>query len=278
MTPKRKQNGNTLSALKRKELSVTSSASKNAPVGGSGSVLRSGGLGQRKQDQEEEKVENVTAHNVITCNHQENNFHLSNKKAIFYNMKCYYEALGQNPFDNLPLTFHIKEGDSDKEFAKFMEAFTNPENNSVMEKYPCLGNSLWIVKPGENTNRGCGINVSRDLNQIRSIINNTMVYGRKRTYIIQKYLEKPLLYKNRKFDIRLYAMTTTMNGNLQGYYYTEGYLRTSCKEYNIKNANNRMIHLTNDAVQKKSEDYGKYENGNKVGLTLINSWLAGVIQ
>ena len=25
-----------------------------------------------------------------------------------------------------------------------------------------------------------------------------------------------------------------------------------------------MIHLTNDAVQKKSEDYGKYESGNKL--------------
>ena len=25
-----------------------------------------------------------------------------------------------------------------------------------------------------------------------------------------------------------------------------------------------MIHLTNDAVQKKGDDYGKYENGNKV--------------
>ena len=25
-----------------------------------------------------------------------------------------------------------------------------------------------------------------------------------------------------------------------------------------------MIHLTNDAVQKKSEEYGKYESGNKV--------------
>ena len=25
-----------------------------------------------------------------------------------------------------------------------------------------------------------------------------------------------------------------------------------------------MIHLTNDAVQKKSDDYGKFEGGNKV--------------
>ena len=27
-----------------------------------------------------------------------------------------------------------------------------------------------------------------------------------------------------------------------------------------------MIHLTNDAVQKKSEDYGRFESGNKVSL------------
>ena len=64
-------------------------------------------------------------------------------------------------------------------------------------------------------------------------------------------------------------MTTTSNGNLQGYFYTDGYLRTSCREYNIKNAANRLIHLTNDAVQKNSSDYGKYENGNKVSLSAI---------
>jgi tubulin--tyrosine ligase len=79
-------------------------------------------------------------------------------------MKCYYEALGQNTFDNLPLTFHIKEGDTDKEFQRFIEVFNDPDSNSVLAKYPNLGNSLWIVKPGENTNRGCGIQVSRDLN------------------------------------------------------------------------------------------------------------------
>lgn len=31
-----------------------------------------------------------------------------------------------------------------------------------------------------------------------------------------------------------------------------------------------MIHLTNDAVQKKSEDYGRFESGNKVSF---NSYL-----
>lgn len=30
-----------------------------------------------------------------------------------------------------------------------------------------------------------------------------------------------------------------------------------------------MIHLTNDAIQKKSEDYGKYESGNKVLFIIL---------
>ena len=127
------------------------------------------------------------------------------------------------------------------------------------------------MKPGENTNRGCGIQVSRDLNHIKTLIQTTHVNGHKRSYIIQKYIERPLLYKNRKFDIRCYALTTTVNGNLQGYWYTDGYLRTACREYNLKNATNRMIHLTNDAVQKKSEDYGKFEAGNRVSLTFMTS-------
>ena len=58
----------------------------------------------------------------------ENNFHLSNKKAIYYNMKVYYEAIGTEWFSVLPLTFHVKEGSNDKEFLKFSEVFKGNEN------------------------------------------------------------------------------------------------------------------------------------------------------
>lgn len=34
-----------------------------------------------------------------------------------------------------------------------------------------------------------------------------------------------------------------------------------------------MIHLTNDAVQKKAEDYGKYEAGNKLSYTDFQNYL-----
>jgi tubulin polyglutamylase TTLL1/tubulin monoglycylase TTLL3/8 len=43
-------------------------------------------------------------------------------------------------------------------------------------------------------------------------------------------------------------MLTSINGNLKGYMYEEGYLRTSVTPYNLKNLSNRYIHLTNDAI------------------------------
>lgn len=69
---------------------------------------------------------------------------------------------------------------------------------------------------------------------------------------------------------------TTVNGNLQGYWYNEGYLRTSSKDFNLKNVTNRLIHLTNDAVQKKSDDYGKFESGNKLSYAEFQKYLDSV--
>ena len=78
---------------------------------------------------------------------------------------------------------------------------------------------------------------------------------------------------NRKFDIRCYSLITCINGILQGYFYIDGYIRTSCVEYNINETNNNYIHLTNDAVQKHSEDYGKYEDNNKMSYKDFQRYL-----
>lgn len=52
-------------------------------------------------------------------NKLEDNFHLSNKKALFLNMKNYYDAMGRDVFSAVPVTFHIKEGFEDAEFIRF---------------------------------------------------------------------------------------------------------------------------------------------------------------
>ena len=35
----------------------------------------------------------------------------------------------------------------------------------------------------------------------------------------------------------------------------------------MANLSNKFIHLTNDAIQKHAEDYGKFENANKLSFT-----------
>ncbi len=74
----------------------------------------------------------------------------------------------------------------------------------------------------------------------------------------------PYLYYRRKFDIRAFVLVTSSNGVLKGYWYREGYIRTCSKEFSLRSLENRAVHLTNDAVQKKTEGYGKYEAANKL--------------
>jgi hypothetical protein len=49
---------------------------------------------------------------------------------------------------------------------------------------------------------------------------------------------------------------------MDGYFFKDGYLRTSCETFSLSDVGNRFIHLTNNAVQKNSKKYGEFEDGN----------------
>ena len=60
---------------------------------------------------------------VKIYNKIEDNYHLSNKKALFINMKSYYESQKQNIYDVLPMTIvldYLKDDVGDK-----VETFNN---------------------------------------------------------------------------------------------------------------------------------------------------------
>jgi hypothetical protein len=195
-------------------------------------------------------------------NKLQHNQHLSDKKFLYKNMKEFYLGKEENVFDYLPLTFHIDINALD--FNLFLEYAKN-----------CPG-TLWIVKPGENTNRGTGIFVTNKVEKVISEVSEALRPGSKHTYIVQKYLEKPFLIKKRKFDIRLYTLVTCINGVFQAYFYKEGYLRTASKNYNPNDLENKFIHLTNDAIQNKCEDYGKFEGGNKMSYNDFQRYLDSI--
>lgn len=81
------------------------------------------------------------------------------------------------------------------------------------------------------------------------------------TFIIQKYIERPLLICGRKFDIRVWVLVDQEHDI---HIFKEGYLRTSSSEFRVdlQNIDDQYVHLTNNAVQKYSEHYGQFEDGN----------------
>lgn len=206
-----------------------------------------------------------------THNKLEHNEHLTNKKSLLLTLRQYYEVTNGDLFSVIPVTFHLANGQLDSEFEKFRKEYTyfDPISQEMRLK------GVWILKPGENTNRGNGISVCYSLPQLTGEISTYTVCpisGQKRTFILQKYLENPYLVNKRKFDIRCYTLVTSINGVVQAYFYREGYLRTSSKEFSLRDGN-KFVHLTNDAVQKHAEDYGKFETGNKLSYADFQRYL-----
>ncbi len=78
------------------------------------------------------------------------------------------------------------------------------------------GQNLWLVKPSD-CNRGRGVQVFNNLEEIRKVLNDYAEVAfspepldkiKSDSFIIQKYIERPLLINERKFDTRLWVLVT----------------------------------------------------------------------
>ncbi|XP_063358819.1 tubulin glycylase 3A-like [Cydia amplana] len=125
----------------------------------------------------------------------------------------------------------------------------------------CEGcHNIWIIKPAHWC-RGRGIRLASRLEDVDDILNKT-----KAKYVLQKYIEEPLLIHETKFDIRQYYLITS-TCPLVIWMYKDCYLKFSTQKYNLKNYH-ESIHLTNNAVQKK---YTNCENRHE-DLPRTNMW------
>lgn len=96
-------------------------------------------------------VEKVDKLDTKLYNKIEDNFHMANKKALLLNMRNYYDALGQNVFDNLPVTFHIKNGLDDPEWTRF-KAYYDEEEEKIKAK-KALRNKKKMTSPDASPER-----------------------------------------------------------------------------------------------------------------------------
>lgn len=63
-------------------------------------------------------------------------------------------------------------------------------------------------------------------------------------------------------------MWVVLTHDLDGYFFKEGYLRTSSTAYTATkdNLEDDYVHLTNNAIQRKCPTYGQHEDGNQLSF------------
>jgi len=120
--------------------------------------------------------------------------------------------------------------------------------------------NMWIVKPAAKS-RGRGIMAFNDLRKLlayvelgktgKSILTSSQ-------WIVQKYMENPLIIANRKFDFRQWVLVVSWNP-LTIYFYNEFYCRFSSEDYDTSDEamSNTYVHLVNNSIGKDNENFHK---------------------
>lgn len=165
---------------------------------------------------------------------------ISHKTKLTESIIRYSKGRGIDPFTIIPKTFLVRLATFEPDIEKLALAKKKDDGFA----HPV------IVKPGENSNRGCGIVMAYSLLEtVQASLN--ILKARKGTncVIVQYYITNPLLYKRRKFDIRCYGLVVRVSNRTLFFWYKDGYARTSSFEFSVENKKNLMVHLTNEAVQ-----------------------------
>lgn len=112
------------------------------------------------------------------------------------------------------------------------------ELNKAWKKHP-----LWIVKPSASS-RGNGIHLVSSEKAVPTVPG-----------IVQYYIEKPLLIKKRKFDIRLYVLVSSIEP-MRIYMHSAGMARFCTHPY-VENScpSDLYMHLTNFSLNKDDKDF-----------------------
>ena len=99
-------------------------------------------------------------------------------------------------------------------------------------------------------------------NEIYESTENVYHKYRSTLIVVQKYIERPLLYFGRKFDIRIWVLLTH---DFKVYMFNEGHLKCCSVKYDL-DVGDSFSHLTNYSFQKYNNNFGKYEKGNEVSF------------
>ena len=173
-------------------------------------------------------------------NHFISTFHLGRKDNLYKHFK-YYRRLFPEMYNYAPATFILPVDGPDFEV-----------------EYKKNRKALWIVKP-VNLSRGRGIHLLKGESEFRSLYKRSTQLNLPQ-YLISRYIDKPHLLNNKKYDLRLYVLVASFTP-LRIYLYNNGLVRFATEDYQKGDLDNVYIHLTNYSINKNNL---KYKSNNNI--------------
>ena len=112
--------------------------------------------------------------------------------------------------------------------------------------------TTWIMKPSA-TNKGAEVNVVKDFEKLQSIVNE---WTDIREWVVQEYIERPLLLRGRKFHIRVYVLAV---GGLKVFVYQHCLVLCALEQYRPEDTENNYAHITNTFQQQSHPNFVESE-------------------
>ncbi|XP_074538075.1 protein polyglycylase TTLL10 isoform X2 [Halichoeres trimaculatus] len=168
----------------------------------------------------------------------------------------------------IPTTFRLDVRQEREAF------FTQEEGVSKNEGH------MWICKPtGMNQGRGIFLLKSQEdvaafrlkLQHLEERQSSRKTLHRPpQARIIQHYIQRPLLLRGKKFDVRSFLLIACTAPYMV--FFRHGYVRLTCDLYDPA-SNNLIAHLTNQYMQKKSPLYGQLKEDTVWSMESFNTYV-----
>lgn len=159
-------------------------------------------------------------HWQFALHEKENNEKIMGTPAIFNRMPGL--DVGSNKRRLALIMRHMQEH-YPSQFDFTPATFVLPTEKEMLQLAMEKSKRAWILKPSSGS-EGCGIILAMKFKDIPSFVMQS-------DYVAQEYLADPLLIDDKKFDLRIYVLVTSVAGEMNAFIADEGLVRLCTKNY-----------------------------------------------